>query len=345
MSIDTYPLYKKSKVDAAGRRIRKGVATSEDTEVFENWRASHIHILNTFQATLRRRTRGNKNIVVAQRLKRKNTILDKLIREPTMGLSTMHDIAGCRLIFKNIKQLNSFRADLHRAKFKHERKKTDNDAYNYIVSPKATGYRGIHDVYDYRGKDSSKWDLLTLEIQYRTVCQHAWATAVEIAGSVTGNHAKFNQGDESHKEFFRITSEIISRTCENMPSCYPHLSDEELLEKFHENEQKVHLLRTLRGIHIVAAHVLENMRNDHTKKNNIVLVFEAGGILKAHTFAEPARAVEMYFELEKASDKGDDIVLVRADSNESIRNAYRNYFSDAREFIRLVDAGVKQLGN
>jgi putative GTP pyrophosphokinase len=37
---------------------------------------------------------------VGQRLKRMATILDKLEREPTMALSRMHDIAGCRAVVR-----------------------------------------------------------------------------------------------------------------------------------------------------------------------------------------------------------------------------------------------------
>src|SRR5215207_3906826 len=72
----------------------------------------------TFNVALRRRARGN-DIVVAQRLKRRKTIFDKLRREPNMQLSTMQDVAGARVIFKNIDDLMAFRAALHSAKVDH----------------------------------------------------------------------------------------------------------------------------------------------------------------------------------------------------------------------------------
>ena len=72
-------------------------------------------MLNTFQVILRGRTRG-KGIVVAQRLKRRNTIIDKLDRESKMQLFRM-DVAGCRLIFADIAELRDFRAKFLQAKF------------------------------------------------------------------------------------------------------------------------------------------------------------------------------------------------------------------------------------
>jgi ppGpp synthetase/RelA/SpoT-type nucleotidyltranferase len=63
--------------------------------------------LNTFQTNLRRRARGYAT-TVAQRLKRRPTIIDKLKREPTMQLNMMHDIAGCRLIFQKEQDIIDF---------------------------------------------------------------------------------------------------------------------------------------------------------------------------------------------------------------------------------------------
>ena len=61
-------------------------------------------------------------------------------------LARMDDIAGCRLIFRHTKDLDSFRDEFHRARFKHKMR-NDLDKYDYIKRPKPTGYRGVHDVY------------------------------------------------------------------------------------------------------------------------------------------------------------------------------------------------------
>ncbi|WP_196802587.1 RelA/SpoT domain-containing protein [Magnetospirillum fulvum] len=223
------PEYSKTRVRQAGKNIRDGKEDLSDLIVIENWRACHAYVLNTFQANLRNRTRGTK-IVVAQRLKRRNTIFDKLRREPHMQLPTMHDIAGCRLIFENEKELFDFRRKMHKASFKHKCKSKDDDRYNYILNPKESGYRGIHDVYEY-DVNSSKgitWNGLLLEIQYRTKYQHAWATAVEVADLITTNRIKFSDADQYHKNFFKYASEIIARAYEGRTACLPNLKTKSL---------------------------------------------------------------------------------------------------------------------
>lgn len=96
--------YTKGQINRAGAEVRVGNPSEPALEIINNWRASHAYILNTFQATLRRRTRGTK-IHVAQRLKRLRTLMSKLTRQPKMELARMDDVAGCRLIFPNYRTL------------------------------------------------------------------------------------------------------------------------------------------------------------------------------------------------------------------------------------------------
>lgn len=342
MSRDIRPSYSKSRLNQAGKHVRDGNETEEDIAIIENWRAAHNHILNTWQANLRKRI-GDEKIIFAQRLKRRVTVFDKLRREPTMALANMHDIAGCRLIFPDIKKLEKYRFDLHENKrFKHVLYKENEDPYNYINNPRSSGYRGIHDVYSYKalGKSGEPWNGLKVEIQYRTVYQHAWSTAVEIAGSLTGSHTKFDKGDEDHKEFFRLTSEIISRAHEDMKSCYPVLSDTEIVKKFKEVENKAHLLRHLG--------TLKNVTNIPTVEGkNLILkyiqVAENQYETDIFVYDSLPQATKEYFRLEKEISNNVDLVLVRSESNESIKNAYRNYFSDTGDFVHLVETGVKLL--
>jgi hypothetical protein len=78
-AILTFPGGSKSKVNKAGIAIAESNESPENLKVFEDWRAAHRGVLNTFQAILRTRAK-NKNVIVAQRHKRKATILDKLHR-------------------------------------------------------------------------------------------------------------------------------------------------------------------------------------------------------------------------------------------------------------------------
>ena len=233
--------------ESCGQAHTEDTYTIEDVAVLENWRAWHSYILNTFQAILRFRSKG-KNVTVAQRLKRRHTIFDKLRREPNMQLSTMHDIAGCRLIFEDETRLVEFRKSLHKSKAKHKLRSADNDRYNYILYPKEGGYRSIHDVYEYcvSSENGVTWNGLLIEIQYRTIFQHAWATAVEVADLITYKRIKFSEADQDHHYFFQLASEIIARAWESRSSSLSELPNGEIIREFRRLDNKLGLMETFR---------------------------------------------------------------------------------------------------
>ena len=227
---DSFPGGSKQRVNRAGERVRQGSMTSEDAQVIEEWRAAHRAVLNTFQAILRRRTRHS-NVSVAQRHKRRRTIYEKLNRFPKMNLVRMDDVAGCRLIFDSIEELYRFREIFHKARFKHKLR-NEKDKYDYIKKPKATGYRGVHDIYEYnvRSKSGERLAGLYVEIQYRTLIQHAWATAVEVIGFVTENQPKFERGDDRYQRAMTYASEILARAHEEHTGACQYMSDHDLVE-------------------------------------------------------------------------------------------------------------------
>lgn len=329
-----YPGGSKSRVNRAGKAVREKEATPQDLEVIDEWRAAHRGVLNTFQAILRKRTK-KKSITVAQRHKRKRTIFDKLDRFPDMQLARMDDVAGCRLIFDSIEKLHEFRHEFHKARFNHKRR-NDLDKYDYIKEPKETGYRGIHDVYEYDVNSyvGQKLAGLNVEIQYRTLVQHAWSTAVEVIGFITESQPKFQRGDNRYEFAMALASEIFSRSHEDLKGPYPELSNQDLIEKFNEFDRELKLVQTLRGLNVAKREVSDN--------RNAILIFSSNGELEVKTYRDAPEALRALFELEKTMpDK--DIVLVRADSGEDVQLAFRNYFSDAREFINFLEEGIKKL--
>lgn len=330
----TYPGGSKSRVNRAGDNVRVGQETPDDLVVIEEWRAAHRGVINTFQAILRNRLRGQK-VTVAQRHKRRNTIFDKLKRLPRMQLARMDDVAGCRLIFRNEKELRRFRTSLHRARFNHKLRHSP-EKYDYIENPKNTGYRGIHDVYEYDVNSESGKDLkgLYVEIQYRTLVQHAWSTAVEIVGFITESQPKFERGDERYHREMALASEILARAHESKLGPFPNMSDREVLESFLALDKELGLMQTLRGLH--------QAKSDISDKKNSILIFDASGELTIRSYRDATDALRELFEMEKEMPEK-DIVLVRADSSDEVRTAFRNYFTDAREFIRLLDAGCAKL--
>lgn len=244
-------------------------------------------------------------------------------------------MAGCRLIFKDVKTLNRFRSRFLKARFHHARK-NDTEKYNYIANPKSTGYRGIHDVYSYDVNSESGKHLkgLLVEIQYRTAVQHAWATAVEVIGFITENQPKFEKGDDRYNRAMALASEILARAYEDEKGPYPDKSDVEVVREFLALDTELNLLNTLRGLNAASAEVSEN--------RNSILIFHKSGELEVRTYRSATEALAALFDLEK-EHPGTDIVLVKADTSEEVRFAFKNYFSDARDFIRLVEDGCQKL--
>ena len=72
------------------------------------------------------------------------------------------------------------------------------------------------------------------------------------------------------------------------------------------------------------------------------MIFSPEGELTVKSYRDATDALRELFELEKRMPDN-DIVLVRADSSEEVRTAFRNYFNDAREFVKLMDSGCAKL--
>ncbi len=332
------PAASKKRVTRAGQNIGLGMATAEDIDVLENWRASHAYILNTFQSNLRRRSR-EEPIIVGTRLKRRATIENKSRRYPDMQLARMHDIAGCRMIFESVEDLLSFRKRFHTARFDHKRRAAEEEErWNYLVHPKPDGYRGVHEVYEYdvRSEGGKPWNGLLVEIQYRTFPQHAWSTAVEVAGLLTLNKPKFGQGSQELLTQFQVASELIARTFEGSTSCLPNLCIEELKKRFTECEDKTRIMELFRRVNSKTVDL------DFRKNNILVFPFvdpddENTSELEIYSFDKVFRAIDRYNTLEESLKDKADVVLVRADSFDNMRVSFRNYFADTTDFVRMVD--------
>jgi len=145
--------YSKKRVDKAGRDIRHGCdddVRNESIRIIQNFRAVHLYPLMLIKNHLTRAVKKeSKKAIVARRLKRLPTIIDKLERPTLDGkkdnaikLTRMQDIGGCRAIVPNLNQLNSLHDRLDSSNSVHKIIKTDN-----YLTPKESGYGGIHLVY------------------------------------------------------------------------------------------------------------------------------------------------------------------------------------------------------
>jgi putative GTP pyrophosphokinase len=334
-----FPWGTKGELNRVGDKLRAGgdELTAQEAKTLDIWRASHFHVMNAFQAMLRGRTR-KLPITVAQRHKRRTTIIDKLSRESGMQLARMDDVAGIRMIFKNVVELRSFRARFLVSTHKHKKKNKD-DKYDYILHPRDTGYTGVHDIYSYNSElEAYKiFNGTMIEIQYRTVHQHAWATANEVVTMTTAHRTKFKDADARYIQFFKLTSEILARAFENRHGVYPELRNDELVNKFTDLDGDINLCRFLNGLNIARQHVTNFV-------GGVVLQFKSNGSLRITQVPRFVKALDVYFKIE-LENPDDDIVLVNSTEFDQLRSAYRNYFSDTTEFLSFLKVGIQKLSD
>ena len=338
--------YTKKQINAAGRRICEGNLTAEQEnecrQIIDNWRAAHAFPMNTFAVNLKRQVRDNQNAIVAQRLKRLDTIVGKLSRFPKMELYRMQDVGGCRVILNSIDEVYSLRKRIQDSRIRHE----EHNSKDYIAIPNpSTGYRGLHVIYRYKSDKKSDYNGLQIEIQIRTKLQHLWATAVETVGVFTQNGLKFNQGSERWLRFFKVASALFS--VEEKSAIVEGVSNNpsEITQELKGIIDELGVYDKFLTIGLAAR---EFGRVSHGKTagyyllvldiDKMVLAIKAfTGVEKS---LEEATAAYNRIEAEKGS-RSIDAVLVSAQSFDLLAAAYPNYFADITEFSstlrRLVD--------
>ncbi|MFN2582002.1 MAG: RelA/SpoT domain-containing protein [Candidatus Dormibacteria bacterium] len=165
--------------------------------------ARAVHAYPLTKATMGLRsvvtTEGCK-LEVSQRLKRMTTILDKLMREPTMQLANMQDIGGCRAVLASIPKLR-------RVEQRLKKNRTPIRYNDYITTPRASGYRAVHVVVAY---DDSAGQQRAIEVQLRTKAMHEWAIVVERLSGRLRNDLKSGRGPAPVLEWLGAVSEAMA---------------------------------------------------------------------------------------------------------------------------------------
>lgn len=273
--------------------------------------------------------------VISSRLKRMESILNKLDREPNMDLSRMTDIAGVRIILSNINDLtlylkNSNLKNLFRKDgFIFQSKK------NYIDEPKLDGYRSIHLYYI-----NNKYNC-NLELQIRTKLQHEWATIVEILGSIMKVPLKSGQGDQKYKLFLNLCSALYCyEENTSLPKNLEEFSLNEIYKKLKELHKELNIIEKLKSIVI--------LKNYENKKSYyyVLLLDLAENKSKVFNFdktrSHKAYETYLYFERKYKMNPEKDVVLVSANSIKSLEIAYPNYFFDTQSFIQRLESVLEK---
>lgn len=155
---------------------------------------------------------------VSSRLKRMEIIIEKLIRESNLGLATMQDIGGCRILMSDLHKLRQIQ-DVICDNFTQKRKISD-----YTEVPRKSGYRAVHIVVNVLGKP--------IEIQLRTQSMHDWAETVEKFSRLNGINLKHDGDSTEHRTFetYARLNRALELARDAIAAKQPDLADKHLDE-------------------------------------------------------------------------------------------------------------------
>ena len=330
--------YSRSQIIKAGKIIRNSDSSTEQiteaTQIIDNWRAAHSYPLHVIYIHLRRLAGGNSNIIVAERLKRLDSIVNKLKREPNMSLWTMQDLGGCRFIVPTLEEVYTYANKYQNSRIRHKHIQT----YDYIRNPKKSGYRSLHIVYQFQSDKKSTYNKnMLVELQFRTRLQHLWATAVETMGLFTKQALKAGAGDTDIKRFFAVISSVFA--IRENTAVIPNTSNDldELISEVEEINNRHHFLDTLQAIRVAIDHESDKKFN---QQGYYILILNYNTRRLRITHFKPSQLEEankVYSKIESTKAESQiDAVLVRVSSFQSLKAAYPNYFSDIAEFVNIV---------
>jgi putative GTP pyrophosphokinase len=181
--------FSKTKIDRLGDRLRVGPATEGDLRLLDEYRRTFQNAYDTVV----RRLRDRGEFPTGRPAKSTISIIEKLRRE-SLRLSQMQDVAGCRVVVRNVLEQDNLVAELrdefHRTAIMDRR-----------LSP-SFGYRAVHIIAEESGKP--------IEIQVRTLLQHLWAEASEKSSDVLDPSIKYGGGPEQWRMFLTKSSESVA---------------------------------------------------------------------------------------------------------------------------------------
>ncbi|MDR2850312.1 MAG: RelA/SpoT domain-containing protein [Verrucomicrobiota bacterium] len=340
----TPPGYSRNQINRIGEIL---VAESADMQtraaaldVLGAWRTLHWYPLHQFQMMLQRShvAKIDPSGIVAQRLKRLPTIIDKLKnRQQHMALSRMQDIGGLRVVLGAVSKVREVERRIQAARWKHHLK----NRKDYIAEPRESGYRGIHLVYEYQSARKPDFDGLLIEIQLRTRLQHLWATAVETVGVFYQEALKSSLGSAMWLDFFKLASACFALEENEQPSAeFRSLTRDALTARLREHIAAHNLLPLLKAITPLS----EKLPTLPKGTAYLLIRAESGGAVSVIPFRDETAASDFYGDLEQAAGTlsgATQVVLVAVSDLRKLRQAYPNFFMNLSDFLKQLNKLLK----
>lgn len=341
--------YTKSEINRIGEQIRTKDPSSREYEeaitMLNEWRVSHHYPMHTFNMTLRNKAYAiDRNAIIARRLKRRETIIDKITnRQKSMRLSAMQDIGGLRAIVQNVDQVYELVSIYtEKGRFPHKLKYMK-DYIKGPPGPKTSGYRGIHLVFEFhnsqgRSKHARDYDGLLVELQLRSKLQHYWATAVETIGTIMHQELKSSDGDEAWLDFLALMSSVIAML-EDSPVLESHkgMTQHQIIQKTYKMIVSLSVREKLSGWAVG----LDAAMRGSGRHYIIIALQPAEKYTTIYGYKENqldlANLKREQLEREAAISGDPDPVLVSVGDVRNLKRAYPNYFLDIKDFLKIVD--------
>jgi ppGpp synthetase/RelA/SpoT-type nucleotidyltranferase len=324
-----------SQLKKAGTILSKNFDSTDDDHqsalsILNHWRGLHLPLLRSFMLNLTKL--DIEEAIPVSRIKRVASILAKLQRPNRPALNRLEDIAGARIIapsFDNVLEVKEALSGIDSEFIPSSRPTRD---YMYPESHD-TGYRGIHVIYQYNGKETC-FKNLHIELQIRSKIQHAWATAVEIIDTFTGQTLKAGTGDPEWQNFFLLVSNAFASI---------EIEDYQLEKKDYEGLRKLcsklDILNRLRAFSQLIKQKKEFGKEEDPSYFILSLDSDEKSI-HLYSFSQEevndAQKHYEYLEIENRANYNVDVVLVSSSSLDDLKSAYPNYFADTNHFIETL---------
>lgn len=331
------PEHSRSQVKRAGELIGAGSVGQADYHdaraKISNFRSAHGYpLLSVYMHVRNKANQLSAEAVVARRMKRLPTILDKLERYPTMNVARMQDLGGCRVILWEVSEVyalvEALYASKSQSKIVHRK--------DYITEPQATGYRGVHLVYEY-GASKLKYQGLKIEVQIRTSLQHAWATSVETMDLFSGSRLKYNDGDPRMKRYFGVVASLMADHEGAAPVPGAEGTTSDLRTELVALEEELNVTALLSGY----ASIVGALPQSDRRSPMVLKLWRDTRQLGISVFETQAEAEAHLALVESMDDDNIDAVLISVNKVEQIQSAYPNYFANTNTFVGFV---YSQLG-
>ena len=306
----------KKDVDRLGDKIRSSIKNIDDDTIItlqEYRKGFQAPLATVFPLLCKIAKKIHYSSIATYRLKRFESIINKLERYPKMRFNRMWDIGGCRIILNSEKAIYETVEEIDKNPEFEILKKTD-----YIITPQEDGYKSVHLYIKHKSSD------LPIEIQIRTDKQHNWATLVEITDLVYGTRLKEIGNNAKLKEFHRLLSDVESLTTREKHYVFNVLNDYKYFKKLNEvfignflEVRKQWVLLESKGNH---KYFLIEVSKDNKPKLTSYPTFE--------------KAEDAYFNLYKTNNSSNIVLTyIQNHSFELLAKAYANYVLTSHTFM------------